>query len=842
MGGMRNGRRSIGWRMGGAACAVWLLASCGGSGSSVEDAGAGDAAVDAGDAGVSEDGGLPPLSGVDETFGEGGLRTVGFPSGALSQLWAVVEQPDGKLVYGGRNRESIFLARTDADGQLDPSFGEGGLAFAALGQPVSSFGTFGDLALDEDGSILVASYVLLLPSGEQRAILLRYLSDGRLDTTFGNDGVVMREEPGGTAFFAAVTVQPDGKILAGGSNSELRLERFLPDGTLDETFDEDGAVQSTLGSEFASVLGLEVRDDGRIVTVGDRSDGVFDPPSVALARFMPDGALDTSFGPDDTGYVIDTVAPGQGFDVALDGEAIVVAGNRADGGNTGRFAVGRFSEDGVIDTSFGDEGWALEEGTRGSATSLALRSDGRIVAAGWGEWDGSPAGVVSFDSGGELDSMFGEGGIGEVVPGMAPQDVALDSEGRAVTVATGMAVRHDLDGNLDTGFGDEGFSRVETSSVDRALAVAVQSDGKVLVGGAGGALGPAGLVRLDADGDLDTTFEGGGLIRGGLGNLQAITAVEVDDSDRVLLGGTSAPSSSGFRVVRLDAMGSLDTTFGEAGIAEEPPLAAGDTAEGATMARAADGSILAAGFGVSGTDVRLDVVRWLDDGTVDPDFGDAGVASVPLEGATTNPSNVALAPHPDGAVVVAGTASLGATGVLARFTSGGVLDEGFNGDGSVAIDGVLPRGLAVDDDGRILLASVGTTPPTVLTVSRYDAMGELDGTFGGDGAVSETLGAVDYTAATMTTPVGLAVAPDGAVKVGAATGQGGLHETAVLFGYTSDGSPDEGFGEGGRLDLPLSTASSSIHALALQPDGRALAAGRAWTPSGGSDFAIVRLQ
>jgi uncharacterized delta-60 repeat protein len=200
------------------------------------------------------------------------------------------------LVLGGIVLGAGAVAAA-APGELDPTFGAGGLVVTDLGGADSP----GAVALQPDGKIVVAGTRVLGPVAESRfgVALVRYRSDGTLDAAFGAGGLVVTELGEGTiAFAAAVALQPDGKILVAGGAGLISGEfhgfmvaRYHSDGALDPTFGRGGLVVTGFGQGHAAAAGLALQADGRIVVAGTVSN------QVGLARYTASGALDPPSAP-----------------------------------------------------------------------------------------------------------------------------------------------------------------------------------------------------------------------------------------------------------------------------------------------------------------------------------------------------------------------------------------------------------------------------------------------------------------------------------------------------------------------------------------------------------------
>ncbi|WP_406835353.1 calcium-binding protein [Streptomyces sp. AHU1] len=332
----------------------------------------------------------------DTGFGTGGTVTTAVNNMGSNLQWseahAVALQADGKIVVVGsswREYENccwFVVARYNPDGTLDDTFSGDGRVFADFDGPTEAR----DVAVDPSGRIVAAGY-----AGGRMAVL-RLTDNGTPDPTFGGDGTVTANpagpvlQEGGDG--RALVLQPDGKIVVGGQVGstafDFALMRFNADGGVDTSFDGDGVVRTDFG-DYESVEGLALQPDGKIVAVGGSG------TRFALARYLPNGALDTGFG--GNGKVI--TPGGVAADVALqpaDGR-IVIAGSNGPGGD---FAVRRYNPDGGQDTGFGTGGLTTADfGGTDAAHGVALQPDGKTVAAGGGGPNGDFA-LARFEGGG----------------------------------------------------------------------------------------------------------------------------------------------------------------------------------------------------------------------------------------------------------------------------------------------------------------------------------------------------------------------------------------------------------------------------------------------------------
>jgi len=367
------------------------------------------------------------------------------------------------------------------------------------------------------------------------------LSTVTLDSAFGGAGangkVLSDYNANPTAGFAVA--MSGGKTLVAGSvningNSDFALARYNADGTLDSTFGSGGFITTDFGSSADAAYAMAVQSDGKIVLVGQtQSFSTF--MDFAIARYNADGSLDGSFGAAHTGKVV--VDYGGDFDqatsVAIQSDGKILVTGTATIDFNGEFALLRLSSSGSFDTTFGADhnGMVTTEWSSAYAESagVALQSDGKILLVGYANDYGtgdSDAAIARYNPDGSLDSSFGAAHNGQV--------------------------KVDL-GHID----------------DTARAVALQSDGKILL--AGYSNDTAGnsdfaLARLSASGDLDSQFANGGIVLTDFGGLDQAFAMVVQSDDSIVLAGQGEISGQhDFALARYTASGSLDNTFGSGG-------------------------------------------------------------------------------------------------------------------------------------------------------------------------------------------------------------------------------------------------------------------------------------
>jgi uncharacterized delta-60 repeat protein len=435
-------------------------------------------------------------------------------------------------------------------------------------------------------AILVSSFLFYVAPHRVKA------DDGDLDKSFGAGGKVITDFSGGEDEATAVALQSDGKIVAVGSTikaivgakRDFALARYNPDGTLDTTFGSVGKVATDFGNADIA-LAVAIQPDGKII------------------------------------------AAGKAFKL---GKTAIDTGNY--------FAVARHNSDGSLDTTFGSGGKVI--GDLGAADALAIQADGKIVAAGVGLTESqfpTPAFVV---------------------------------------------VRYNIDGSLDTSFGESGKVTTEFFPGNTVVGgggnsvrdVVIQADGKIVA--AGSTYNPVAMrtnyavARYNSDGSLDTSFGLGGKVTSPiLDDSYAIRLTIQSDNRIVVAGSASSRSGTGtvFAVTRYNSDGSLDSSFGSAGNATDDFFGIGSVVR--AIAFTADGEIVAAGSvprGSKGFDFA--VARYNPDGILDTRFGGGGKVITELSKDEDDDVN-AVAIQADGQVVAVGATESGSDFALARYNT-----------------------------------------------------------------------------------------------------------------------------------------------------------------------------
>lgn len=355
---------------------------------------------------------------LDPTFGSGGKVLAGLAASGFDHATSAVVLDSGKIVVAGRfihvdgSGLGFSLARFNADGSLDTTFGDGG--FTYLEQNTADQ-DFGQLALDDQGRILVATEVWA-PAGHGDDFgLLRFTADGQLDTSFGDGGIV-HTDVAGQDQVRTLTLRADGKIVVSGEtrahpgdNSGLTdgmigvVIRYNPDGSLDSSFGGDGVVEVTPGAGMEWTLGLAVpTSDGAMLYAGNEMNVHSQTGHAILKLIADDGTIsDLAFSssPDAASRAV--------RDVKVDDHGRIVLLSTSNDG----WGITRFLPDGTPDESFGTDGWVLFTGEHYLNWNATLRiaDDDSILVAGEQSNEGSFT-LTHYLADGTVDTAFGAGG------------------------------------------------------------------------------------------------------------------------------------------------------------------------------------------------------------------------------------------------------------------------------------------------------------------------------------------------------------------------------------------------------------------------------------------------
>jgi large repetitive protein len=373
---------------------------------------------------------------------------------------------DRSQVIIGTDANDIVLTKFNADGTVDTGFGSAGLVR-------SGFGSANDAgyAIAADGLDRLIVVGRLHNGTDYDGIVMRFESDGSLDTSFASSGVYTYAGVGDDAF-RDVVVQTDGKIVVAGENSaDALVVRLNSDGSLDNTFDTDGIVTFDLesGGTNERIVAIDLQSDDKIILAGHFDDTVY--YSGFATRLTTGGAIDTTFG--GSGTVVTTFGTSDDIkgvtDVLIQADGkVVIAGAES---NQWHWGMTRFNADGTLDTTFSGDGHIVESfgGNWGDIAGVEQQSDGKLIVAGY----------MSFGYKGQSDWVI---------------------------------TRHNLDGSFDSSYGDGGVALPQVGYYwNEIYSTAMAADDTLVVAGYSSHTYSTTVGYFDTSGSLDATRQSGTL-------------------------------------------------------------------------------------------------------------------------------------------------------------------------------------------------------------------------------------------------------------------------------------------------------------------------------------------
>jgi len=384
---------------------------------------------------------------------------------------------------------TAFTAINAQNGILDPSFGINGIVVIDVD---NSNNASKAIAIQPDGKILIAGYST---TSINLFNVVRLNGDGSLDNSFGSNGVVSTTLAS-TSIASSIALQDDGKIIAGGHSwggdyNEFTLIRYNSNGSLDATFGNSGIVTTSFLNKSGIGKSLAIQADGKIILAGFSYSDFNDFDDFALVRYNSDGSLDNSFG---TGGIVFT-SFGNTMDwinsVTLQSDGKIVAG----GFSADRMALARYLNDGSLDITFGANGLVANyifTASQAIINGLSLTQDG-IYACGFSIDSTSNSTLVKYDYDGNISLGFGVNGI--LINNIAQHDLYKDIKIKGDKIVVGGTAndngnfnftlsQFDLSGNPVLSFGINGVFMVAlSSSFNQLEAIAIQADGKILATG-----------------------------------------------------------------------------------------------------------------------------------------------------------------------------------------------------------------------------------------------------------------------------------------------------------------------------------------------------------------------
>jgi len=824
---------------------------------------------------------------LDLSFGNNGKVHTGFGSSNATAN-AVAVQPDGKIIVGGSaytanagmsrqiDTDNATLVRYHTNGTIDTSFGNEGIAMAdyySLSGLVSWNTVIMSVTLQSDGKIIVYAYKHRPGSGSN-AILIRYNIDGSIDRDFGING---RVECNLSPVYGsnALVIQPNGKIVVLGSQysnpspnvftTQFVLERYNSEGSIDTSFATNGRAVTSFGLGNDSARAITLQPDGKIIAVGSSFNARF-----AIARYTIDGILDTTF---DNDGKLTTSFLGMACFVKVHADGRILVAGRTNSETSVNFTILRCNTNGSYDLSFDGDGIAtnpenLFENDSYSFNSLSEQPDGKFLLTTTvsSESTASTFTVRRYNPDGTTDTAFGVNGKATTTIQAGYNDarsLAIQSDGKILVAGyshplsssqrTFNVIRYDGNGTLDASFGSAGKARATFDSTnDESTVLLLQPNQKLIAIGTkrnylenGYFYQDIALSRYGSDGNLDLSFGNAGKTISVFGsNLNSISkAILQPDGKIVLVNRYSLPFGNvySYELIRYTNSGNLDLSFGNNG------KAALD-AETHTLLSQPDGKIIATCIIYDAqNNSTLIARRFNNDGTPDTTFDNDGTAFI--TGFFNGLSTAAL--QPDGKIIIAVSSfDSQRSGVsIIRLNTNGSLDNSIVNALTVVDNYWHPNAIFFQPGGKIIVAGrsaslVNSYDNFNFVAAQYNPDGSLDTTYGTNGVVVSYLGG---TFQPYNIVRSVCLQPDGKFIV--ALGKYDQNPQSpsfnsydfVIYRYAADGNRDSEFGTDGQVTTSFYTKYDEAFSMILQPDNKIIVAGTTDTGTN-RDFAIARYE
>jgi uncharacterized delta-60 repeat protein len=624
---------------------------------------------------------------IDTTFNPG--------TGPGNAVYDIAIQTDGKIIivgnftsYNGIARS--YITRINSNGSLDTTFNPG----TGANSPIQT------ISIQSDGKIIIGGGFSTY-NGTAKSNVARLNIDGSLDVTFNSSANLT---------VRSTLIQPNGKIIIGGNFTTCNgisrngIARLNADGTLDTGFNP--------GTGTSGVFCISIQTDGKII-IGGGFTSYNGTARNGIARITSSGLLDATLNP---GTGVNANAIIRAVSVQSDSK-IIIGGDFTSYNGTAINKIARINTNGTLDGTFipGDI-------PTNNVLAISLQSDGKIIIGGnftGYVWNGLNRNrIVRLNTNGSHDFSFNPvRGLNGMINCTAIQTDGKIIVGGSFTYYNDAPLnnhsiaRLNADGSIDATFNAETSGSVS--------AVAIQSDGKIIIGGSFTSLNGTAInniARLNANGSIDATFNPGT----GLNANAIIRAVSVQSDSKIIIGGnfTSYNGISRNGIARLNADGTLDTGFnpgtGTSGVF--------------CISIQTDGKIIIGGdFTFYNGTVRPRVARLNANGTLDATFNPG-----------TGANNSVFATHiqSDGKIIIGGkfTSYIGnARGGIARINTNGSIDASFNpGTGiNVASNESSIRAIAIQTDGKIVIGGNFTTNngSIVNQITRLNVNGTFDECF-----------------------------------------------------------------------------------------------------------------
>ncbi len=741
---------------------------------------------------------------LDPSFGDGGIvkMVIGDKANALYENpRKIFIQKDGKLLTVVEDNHRVFLMRRLADGSLDSTYGDSGISdIIPFQNPCAA-------AIQPDESVVLTVAALFAMSSTPADFqLVRINREGRLDTTFGTYGRVRTDFGYKTEAPASIAIQKDGKIVVAGTASHdtnsdgvFAIARYNIDGSLDSTFGANGKVTTDFGRRtVANAIAIE--DGGKIVVAGTAYNTYY-AGILALARYNPDGSLDSFFGTE--GKIL---TPAGFFGVVANSMAIDNNGNIVLACTSYisyfsfKLAIVRFTSSGSFDYSLNNSGYVFAEFDYAvsAAQDMLLQADNKIVIGGYITDSSSfqfRFAISRFDTNGNFDTTFN--GNGKAVCTFEghnqSQIYSLALQPDQKIVATGFAldksardialVRYKPNGVLDENFGQGGkitdYITAHRTSTNQLF---VQRDGKTVVATTvfNGDSTYSVLIRYTTNGAIDTLFSQNGLLY--LTGRPART--EVLQTDDKIVTGSYNYDYTEYTLYRYSANGTIDSSYGQQG---KKIIFSGrfNGINGIQIQGDNKLVVLSYSFPPGVFAPVYNITRYTNDGALDESFGNGG--KIQLDAAA-----YILRIQQDGKIVITGYEYLSDPihYTIRRYTVNGAVDASYGQNGKVTLDFSISD-LAFQRSGDLIVSGgSGIWPNFYNLISRVTADGVVDSTFGQAGKA--------YVTGGLST-----IQDDDKILVAGSKKNVFDYSDIVISRLTNNGAVDSTFGRDGIVEMDV---------------------------------------
>jgi uncharacterized delta-60 repeat protein len=702
-----------------------------------------------------------------------------------------------------------------ASGQIIPTSGHGSLAVEGEGQV---FWT--DAVVHPEGFYTLTGIVM--SEGRRYLALARFLADGAPDCSFQNEGIAEFSIPIDWEYMAKIARTKEGKLLVlfnpAKADSALYLARFSEDGFRDPSFGENGILRVPLPHP-ARFLDMILQEDGGILAAGFQVIFEEDMHTCMVLRLFPDGRVDRSFyypSPCPASYSFHLMAMAP----LPEGKTLLAMHVENE------LVVARIMPKGAMDESFGEEGRIKYpiEGFRPYDIIVLPDASWIIAGGGYPAPAGCPIAIKCLPDG-RPDPAFGDDGI---VCISDAQEIAASAlllpNGKWMTAGMTrgddqigyFAVRRFLaNGTPDPAFGNNGLSipRFEKDYYQgSAMFLKLLRNGEILAGGTINFKGA--LTRLDKRGNGLSAFGKEGMVVSVWGgrnpvDMDCYKVLSRGDGSLVAAGAARKPFDSEMLYIRLESSGALDSNFARHSFNLSNPIT------GIDAVLQADGKLVVGGRRRTQRGLDFIACRLNPDGSLDTSFASNGFIAL-----DKSPFDFlgAIALQKDGKILLAGDTQNEDTYdrelAVYRLLPNGQLDVSFGKNGLHLLQHFPSgqfAGMTLQDDGKILL--LDSCPPFGFDLIRLSPDGAFDPSFGDKGLVHGLFPSGPAFIQSLQS----ATSPGGHILIA-----GQLGPKAGLFRYLENGAPDLSFGKNGFIMLPL---PETFRKIAVLPDGKILLAG-----------------